>query len=59
MTKKPVSHIAPNLYFDPDVKMFRATTKQAITDLKHCNRNVHMLVESYFHLDPLVSEGID
>ena len=43
-TKKPVSRIAPNLYFDPDIKMFRATTKQAIADLKHCKRNVHMLV---------------
>lgn len=43
-TKKPVSSIAPNLYFDSDIKMFRAKTKQAIEDLKHCNRNVGMLV---------------
>jgi hypothetical protein len=42
-TKKPINHIAPNLYFDPDIKMYRATTEQAIADLKHCNRNVHML----------------
>jgi predicted transcriptional regulator of viral defense system len=42
-TKKPVSQIAPNLYFDPDIKMYRATSEQAIADLKHCNRNLHML----------------
>ncbi|PWQ92040.1 type IV toxin-antitoxin system AbiEi family antitoxin [Leucothrix pacifica] len=45
-TKKPINRIAPNLYFDPDIKMFRATTKQAIADLKDCNRNVNMLVEN-------------
>jgi len=42
-TKKPMNSISPNLYFDPDIKMYRATTKKAIADLKHCNRNVHML----------------
>lgn len=42
-TKQPVKNIAPNLYFDPEIKMYRATTKQAITDLKHCHRNLHML----------------
>jgi len=45
-TKKPIKQIAPNLYFDPDIKMYRATTEQAIADLKHCNRNVHMLTEA-------------
>ena len=42
-TKKPINQIAPNLYFDPDIEMYRATTEQAITDLKHCQRNLHML----------------
>lgn len=42
-TKKPIEHIAPNLYYDPDIKMYRANTEQAITDLKHCRRNLHML----------------
>ena len=42
-TKKPVHQIAPNLYFDPDIKMYRATSEQAIADLKHCHRNLHML----------------
>ena len=42
-TKKSVHQIAPNLYFDPDIKMYRATSEQAIADLKHCNRNLHML----------------
>lgn len=42
-TKKPVSRIAPNLYFDDDIGMYRAKPEQAIADLKDCNRNVHML----------------
>lgn len=42
-TKKPVEQIAPNLYFDPDIKMYRAHKEQAIADLKHCQRNLHML----------------
>ncbi len=42
-TKKLISHIAANLYFDPDIKMYRANTEQAIADLKNCKRNVHML----------------
>lgn len=42
-TKKPLSQIAPYLYFDPEIKMYRANTEQAITDLKHCRRNLHML----------------
>ena len=42
-TKKPIKQIAPNLYFDADINMYRATTQQAIADLKHCNRNLHML----------------
>ena len=42
-TKKLISHIAPNLYFDPDIKMYRANTEQAIADLKDCRRNVSML----------------
>ena len=42
-TKKPVEQIAPNLYYDPDIKMYRANKEQAIADLKHCQRNLHML----------------
>ncbi|BFM22215.1 type IV toxin-antitoxin system AbiEi family antitoxin [Gilvimarinus japonicus] len=42
-TKKPIAQLAPNLYFDPDIKMYRATTEQAMADLKHCQRNLHML----------------
>lgn len=42
-TKKPVGQIMPNLYFDPEIKMYRANTEQALTDLKHCQRNLHML----------------
>ncbi|MFD2230836.1 type IV toxin-antitoxin system AbiEi family antitoxin [Alkalimarinus sediminis] len=42
-TKKPVEKIAPNLYYDPDIKMYRAHKAQAIADLKHCQRNLHML----------------
>jgi predicted transcriptional regulator of viral defense system len=42
-TKKPVEQIAPNLYYDPDIKMYRARKEQALADLKHCQRNLHML----------------
>lgn len=42
-TKKPVKELMPNLYFDPDIKMYRAKTVQAIQDLKDCKRNIHML----------------
>ncbi|MCG8609615.1 MAG: hypothetical protein MI864_03685 [Pseudomonadales bacterium] len=42
-TKKPVEQIAPNLYYDPDIEMYRARKEQAIADLKHCQRNLHML----------------
>ncbi|CUS47999.1 MAG: hypothetical protein HLUCCO02_05430 [Idiomarinaceae bacterium HL-53] len=42
-TKRPVEQIAPHLYYDPDIKMYRACKDQAIADLKHCRRNLHML----------------
>ena len=42
-TKKPIHKIAPNLYLDNDINMYRAKPIQAIADLKDCNRNVHML----------------
>ncbi|OOE83325.1 hypothetical protein BZG72_06545 [Salinivibrio sp. PR6] len=42
-TKRPVEQIAPNLYYDPDIQMYRAFKEQAIADLKHCRRNLHML----------------
>ena len=42
-TKKTIETIAPNIYFDSDIKMYRAKTVQALIDLKNCNRNLHML----------------
>ena len=42
-TQQAVDQIAPNLYFDSDIKMYRASREQAIADLKHCRRNLHML----------------
>lgn len=42
-TKKAIETIAPNIYFDSDIKMYRAKTNQALIDLKNCNRNMHML----------------
>ena len=42
-TKKSIHTIAPNLYFDTDINMYRAKTTQAIIDLKNCNRNMSML----------------
>lgn len=45
-TKKPVEQIAGNLYYDPTIKMYRAHREQAVADLKHCQRNLHLL-ETY------------
>ncbi|KFZ29358.1 hypothetical protein IDAT_03070 [Pseudidiomarina atlantica] len=42
-TKKSIAQIMPNLYFDNEIGMFRATTSQAIADLKACNRNISMV----------------
>ncbi|CAG9295230.1 type IV toxin-antitoxin system AbiEi family antitoxin [Celerinatantimonas diazotrophica] len=42
-TKKPVEQIALHLYYDSDIKMYRANRAQALADLKHCRRNLHML----------------
>ena len=42
-TKKPLKQLVNDVYFDADIKMFRATTKRAIADLKACRRNTHML----------------
>ncbi|WOG29564.1 type IV toxin-antitoxin system AbiEi family antitoxin [Endozoicomonas sp. 8E] len=42
-SKKTIRNIAPNLYFDESVGMYRAQSSQAIKDLKNCKRNTHML----------------
>ena len=42
-TKQPMQKIAPNLYLDNAINMYRAKTAQAITDLKNSNRNLAML----------------
>ena len=42
-TKKPIAEIMPNLYYDSEIKMYRANKEQALADLKHCNRNLQML----------------
>ncbi|MGB0662420.1 MAG: type IV toxin-antitoxin system AbiEi family antitoxin [Pontibacterium sp.] len=44
-TKKSVEQIASHLYYDSEIKMYRAHKEQAIADLKHCRRNLHMLEE--------------
>lgn len=42
-TKKSLEQLQNDVYFDFDIKMFRANTKRAIADLKSCRRNTHML----------------
>jgi hypothetical protein len=42
-TKQPVEQIAQHLYYDPEIRMYRADKALAITDLKHCQRNQHLL----------------
>lgn len=42
-TKKQGAALMANLYFDPDIQMYRANRRQAIADLEGCRRNLHML----------------
>ena len=42
-TKKSLVQLENDVYFDFDIKMFRASTTRAIADLKSCRRNTHML----------------
>lgn len=42
-TKQPVSKLMPNLYYDSDIKIYRANKEQALIDLKNCKRNLQML----------------
>ncbi len=42
-TKKNIHIVKQNLYFDTDIKMYRAQPEQAIADLRACRRNLHML----------------
>lgn len=42
-TKQTVAELMPNLYYDAEIKMYRANKEQALTDLKSCKRNLHML----------------
>ena len=45
-TKKSLEQLEDGVYFDFDIKMFRANTSRAIADLKSCRRNTHMLENS-------------
>jgi len=42
-TKKSLVQLESDVYFDFEIKMFRANTSRAIADLKACRRNTHML----------------
>lgn len=42
-TKQPVGKLMPNLYYDSDIKMYRANKEQALNDLKNTRRNLQML----------------
>ncbi|PVZ64483.1 type IV toxin-antitoxin system AbiEi family antitoxin [Pelagibaculum spongiae] len=42
-TRKALDQISTELYFDPDINMYRASVEQAVADLKACNRNLHLL----------------
>ncbi len=42
-TKKTLVQLENDVYFDFDIKMFRAIKNRAIADLKACRRNTHML----------------
>ncbi|MBE8167816.1 MAG: hypothetical protein HAW66_05585 [Shewanella sp.] len=42
-TKKAITQLEEQVYFDSEIKMFRANTALAFADLKACGRNLHML----------------
>lgn len=42
-SKRDLLELEDKVYFDPEHKIFRATEAHAITDLKACGRNLHML----------------
>ena len=42
-TAQSVDELMDNLYFDSDIKMYRAHTELALSDLKNCKRNLHLL----------------
>ena len=42
-TKKSLQQLESDVYFDFDIKMFRANVSRAVADLKACRRNTHML----------------
>lgn len=42
-TKQPVSKIMPNLYYDAELKIYRANRERALLDLQSTRRNLQML----------------
>ncbi|MBM7074531.1 hypothetical protein JQC92_21350 [Shewanella sp. 202IG2-18] len=42
-TKKKLTQLEERVYFDDEIKMFRASVELAIADLKACGRNLQML----------------
>lgn len=42
-TKQAVAKLMPNLYYDSEIKAYRANKEQALADLKNTRRNLHML----------------
>lgn len=42
-TKKSLQSLEDKVYFDDEIKMFRALPVLALADLKACRRNTHML----------------
>lgn len=41
--QKTLRQLENDVYFDFDIKMFRASVSRAVADLKACRRNTHML----------------
>jgi len=48
-TKKSMDALAPNLVWDQDIEMFRASPEYALRDLKRVGRNLDMIQESDEH----------
>jgi hypothetical protein len=43
-TKRSINELSNNVYYDDEIGIFRATTEQAIKDLRRVGRNVEMIM---------------
>lgn len=54
-TSRKIASISDEIYFDPDIGIFRATKEKAIKDLKRVGRNIEMLLPH--SVDSFIQKG--